>query len=71
MQLYSRNYFVFTDCPLSRFCFALLTVYKLSTVDEVDVVSLNAIARCGTCQCMDVSNFTAALLSRWVLLNRE
>lgn len=35
-------------------------------MEEIDVVCLNSLARCGICPCMDVSSTAVTLLSRWV-----
>ena len=43
-----------------------MSAYKESTVEDIDVVCLNSLARSGTCHCMNVSSFAITLLSRWV-----
>lgn len=56
--------FCILDCVVAHLCFTMLLVYEASTVEEIDVVSLNCLSRRGACSCMDVSTVAMALLSR-------
>ncbi|XP_028398812.1 lysosomal-trafficking regulator-like [Dendronephthya gigantea] len=60
------HYYSGRDCATSRLCSAILTAYKESAVEDIDVVCLTSLARCGICPCMDVSSTIVTLLSRLV-----
>ncbi|XP_046848177.1 lysosomal-trafficking regulator-like [Xenia sp. Carnegie-2017] len=52
------------DCNVVQLALAILTVFKESLIEELEMVCLNIFARCGMCRCMNISSTSIFILHR-------